>query len=198
MSKVPFQIAAKRLEINKNVKRARFVRHFSDLIYALNSRPSFAEAPNEWTQIEHNMRGRRTAWSPLWWWSCFYYYLGCYSSLQHLNLTRGIMWQFINSNWRHMLLPVGYKLPYHMNLSRLSRRFSITAQPISKHKGWHVWKETLQFLGFVVSLYVFRHTCIFSSSIQLGCDHIMSLSEVEWRRVSHSLAVWSGFLVFWW
>ena len=24
----------------------------------------------EWKQTEHNMYGRRAAWSPLWWWSC--------------------------------------------------------------------------------------------------------------------------------
>ena len=28
----------------------------------------FAKAPNEWTNIEHNMCGRQAVWSPLWWW----------------------------------------------------------------------------------------------------------------------------------
>ena len=32
---------------------------------AVNNRTVFAKAPNRWTQIEHNMCGRRTAWSPL-------------------------------------------------------------------------------------------------------------------------------------
>ena len=30
----------------------------------------FTKAQNEWTQIEHNMGGRRVAWSPLWRWPC--------------------------------------------------------------------------------------------------------------------------------
>ena len=38
---------------------------------AKNNRTAFAKVPNEWMQIEHNMCGRRAAWSQLWWWLCF-------------------------------------------------------------------------------------------------------------------------------
>ena len=43
----PFEIAAKRLEMDENVNRARLITHFLALIYALNNRRVFAKAPNE-------------------------------------------------------------------------------------------------------------------------------------------------------
>ena len=48
VEKCPFEIAAKRLEINENVNRPRLIRHFLALnLYALNNRTAFANAPNE-------------------------------------------------------------------------------------------------------------------------------------------------------
>ena len=32
--------------------------------------PLLPKPPNEWTQTEHNMCGRRAALPPFWWWSC--------------------------------------------------------------------------------------------------------------------------------
>ena len=56
---------------------------------------NFANAPNEWTQIEHNMEGRRAAWSLLWWWSCLPCHCGAVkpplnitASLYHCRLLR--------------------------------------------------------------------------------------------------------------
>ena len=39
----------------------------------MNNRTAFAKASKEWTQIEHNVCGRRAAWTPLWWWPCIWY-----------------------------------------------------------------------------------------------------------------------------
>ena len=49
-----------------NVNGAQVGTHWLVKWYRL-----FAKAPNEWTQAEHNMCGRRTPWSPLRWWPCF-------------------------------------------------------------------------------------------------------------------------------
>ena len=38
----------------------------------MNNRAAFAKAPNEWTQMEHNMCGCRAARSSLWWWPVFF------------------------------------------------------------------------------------------------------------------------------
>ena len=35
-----------------------------------NTRTTVTEAPNEWTPIEHRVRGRRAAWSLFRWWPC--------------------------------------------------------------------------------------------------------------------------------
>ena len=66
----PFQIGAKRLEINENVNRARLIRYFLAPSVSLENRSVFAKAPNECMQVEHNMSSCRAAWSPLWWWRC--------------------------------------------------------------------------------------------------------------------------------
>ena len=39
---------------------------------ANNNRTAFVKAPNKWPQIEYSMCGRRAAWSPLWWWPCYW------------------------------------------------------------------------------------------------------------------------------
>ena len=41
--------------------------------YKMSNRTAFANALNEWTQIEHNVCDRRAARSPLRWWPCFSY-----------------------------------------------------------------------------------------------------------------------------
>ena len=52
------------------------IEHFLDVIGwlwsdAMNNHTAFAKAPDEWTQIEHNMCGRWAAQrSPLWWRPC--------------------------------------------------------------------------------------------------------------------------------
>ena len=68
LEKFSFQFSATRLELDENA-----IEHglgyigwlWSD---AIKNRTAFAKAPNEGTQIEHNMCGRRAARSSLWWW----------------------------------------------------------------------------------------------------------------------------------
>ena len=59
-----------RLEINDNFNTAHLRTHWLMWCDAMNNRTAFAKAQNEWTQMEHNMCGRRAARSPLWWWPC--------------------------------------------------------------------------------------------------------------------------------
>ena len=59
VEKSTFQIAAKLLEIDENVNRARLVRHFTTLNLCLEQYTDFAKAPNERTKIEHTMSSRR-------------------------------------------------------------------------------------------------------------------------------------------
>ena len=70
IEKSPFEIAAKRLEIDENVNMHIWYAIFWVWIYAMDNRTAFGKAPNEWTQIEYNMCGRPAAWSPLGWWPC--------------------------------------------------------------------------------------------------------------------------------
>ena len=73
VKKIPFRISVKRLEVNENVNRAHLKKkkHWLAANWCNEqSYTTFAKAPNDWTQIKHNMCGRRVAWSPLWWWSC--------------------------------------------------------------------------------------------------------------------------------
>ena len=69
--KIPYLIAAKQLEMDENVKRARLITHFLALNLCLEQSCSFCQTPNEWTQIEHNICSHRAAWSPLCWWPCY-------------------------------------------------------------------------------------------------------------------------------
>ena len=48
VAKYPFEIAAKRLEIDENVKRAHLRTHWLAVNDAMNSRTAFAKAPNEY------------------------------------------------------------------------------------------------------------------------------------------------------
>ena len=66
VKKSPFQIAAKRLEIDDHASTGKKRLIKKDIFWlssdAVNNRTAFAKASNEWTPIEHSMRGRRAAW----------------------------------------------------------------------------------------------------------------------------------------
>ena len=60
VEKSPFQITAKWMEIDEHANRARLIRHLLALNLCIDQSYSFlSKPPNEWTQIERNMCGRR-------------------------------------------------------------------------------------------------------------------------------------------
>ena len=72
----PFKICAKRLKIYaKTLEGAHFRIHWLavDCICAMSNLTLSSRSPNQWwsqvKQIIH-VCGRRSSWSPLWWWLC--------------------------------------------------------------------------------------------------------------------------------
>ena len=73
---------------SENVNRAQLRMHslavkWSD---AMDNRTPFSKGLNEWTQIEHNMHGRRAFWLPLWWWHCLHGWPGSAEVRSHSRL----------------------------------------------------------------------------------------------------------------
>ena len=73
VEKSPFKLQLNGRRSTKNIKR-HIWKHIGWLRNdAINTRTGLEpspKAPNEWTQIEHNICGRRAAWSAMWWWPC--------------------------------------------------------------------------------------------------------------------------------
>ena len=84
------------------------------------------EGCHEWTQIEYNISGCRTAWAPLWWWPCFV------AKIARVLIVSPISCLFISRLYRRMTWsrmsyrPISWSLYTVLEMVSVWRRFSTT------------------------------------------------------------------------
>ena len=143
----------------------------------MNNRIGFANAPNVWTEIEHNMFGRQAAWSLLWWWPCCY----CNTTTTTFRLRRahfpgsGLVIQG-NVSVVAAAQSCSSFLPIRGGIARLSRPRAIVCK-FSAHRNYAVTRvSATEFEPGTVQLWVQRattvpprHTCG-NSTLQMICS----------------------------